>query len=189
MWLLQHHLVIQLHKYINLNLTADSDHLLPDPLASPPEQPAAASAKEPTVKTVPKPASTAKPADVSAEGFVWPAVISCVENEVGFGRRAGAVKNKTREELLSVFTENQRLELIEKVPAVANLEDLRLFVRLAPYFNGNYHVEEMMYHENVRRNLLLQLVDKFRDVLVAHECEDTNVTRYFSKSIKATTGA
>ena len=91
---------------------------------------------------------------------------------------------RTAKEILKSFNEKEKAALL-KVPASENLDELRLFVRLAPYFNGKYHLEEIMYHENVRRSHLLQLLDKYRNVLITHNKEDTNVTMYFNASMKA----
>lgn len=90
---------------------------------------------------------------------------------------------KSVDEILSNFNDVEKAE-IKKIPASENLDDLRLFVRLVPYFNGNYHLEEIMYHENVRRSHLLQLMDKFRSILITHNQEDTNVTMYFNASMR-----
>ncbi len=119
----------------------------------------------------------------------WPPLETVREAEATgcFGRRTQLLRGMgSKDELLEVFSEREREELL-KIPASSgsNLDDLRLFVRLAPYFNGKYHVEEIMYHENVRRSQLLQVVDKFRKVLTIHETEDTNMTRYFSQSVRA----
>lgn len=74
-------------------------------------------------------------------------------------------------ELLSVFEPNDR-EAIMKVPA--SFEDLNLMVRLwqSGYFKGEHHLEEIMFYENLRRSQLLQLLDKFRDVLILYETEE-----------------
>lgn len=76
-------------------------------------------------------------------------------------------------ELLNSFDECDR-EAILKIPASSNFEDLNLMVRLlnAGYFKGEHHLEEIMYFENLRRSQLLQLLDKFRDVLIIYETED-----------------
>ena len=42
-------------------------------------------------------------------------------------------------------------ECILDVPAAKHLDDLQMFVSLFPYFNGNHHIEEIMYFENLRR--------------------------------------
>ena len=46
-----------------------------------------------------------------------------------------------------------------------------------------YHVEDIMYHEDIRRAQLMTIVDKFRGVLVKQEAEDPAITAYFKKSI------
>lgn len=76
-------------------------------------------------------------------------------------------------ELLNAFDPCDR-EAILKVPASANFEDLNLMVRLwqSGYFKGEHHLEEIMFYENLRRSQLLQLLDKFSDVLVLYETED-----------------
>lgn len=38
--------------------------------------------------------------------------------------------------------------------------------RLLKYFNGSHHLEEIMLLENIPRNQLLTLIDKFSDILV-----------------------
>lgn len=74
------------------------------------------------------------------------------------------------------LTESER-ESILRVPAARNLDDLRLFARLCPYFNGNRHLEDIMYYENVRRSQLLALIDKFREVLITCQYEDSAVAQ------------
>lgn len=46
------------------------------------------------------------------------------------------------------------------------------------YFKGEHHIEEIMYHENLRRSQLLQLLDKFRDVLITYEHEDPAIAMF-----------
>ena len=36
-------------------------------------------------------------------------------------------------------------ECILNVPAAKHLDDLQMFVRLFPYFNGNHHIEEILF--------------------------------------------
>lgn len=67
-------------------------------------------------------------------------------------------------------------ECILNIPASQNFDDLRLFVRLCPYFNGRHHLEDIMYYANVRRSALLALIDKFRDVLYTTQYEDDCVS-------------
>ncbi|KYM78867.1 Nitrogen permease regulator 3-like protein [Atta colombica] len=61
--------------------------------------------------------------------------------------------------------------------------DRKLLDRLCRlgYFDGDYHLEEIMYLENIRRSQLLQLLDKFRDVLMTSECEDAAIALFYSR--------
>ncbi|GIX76190.1 GATOR complex protein NPRL3 [Caerostris extrusa] len=54
-------------------------------------------------------------------------------------------------------------------------DDLKNFIRFCPYFRGRHHLEEIMYCENIRRSHLLSLLDKFRNVLITCQFEDTAV--------------
>lgn len=76
-------------------------------------------------------------------------------------------------ELLMEFQEPDR-SAVKRVAASSNVEDLSLMVKLwqMGYFKGEHHLEEIMYFENLRRSSLLQLLDKFRDVLIIYETED-----------------
>ncbi|KAI4504399.1 hypothetical protein M0802_000870 [Mischocyttarus mexicanus] len=49
------------------------------------------------------------------------------------------------------------------------------------YFNGGHHLEEIMYLENIRRSQLLQILDKFRDVLITRECEDPAIDMFHTQ--------
>ncbi|XP_012216794.1 GATOR complex protein NPRL3 [Linepithema humile] len=62
-------------------------------------------------------------------------------------------------------------------------DDRKLLDRLCRlgYFNGGYHLEEIMYLENIRRSQLLQLLDKFRDVLMTSECEDPAIALFYNQ--------
>ena len=181
-WCLQHHLLIQLHTYVSLALTDDCDTVLPDPLEknSTYDEDNGLNMNDRKIAE----SGNASNKDESRLGD-WPPFQTVRESgslKRRNRRRFGT--GKTEEELLSVFNEAEKAAILA-VPAASKFEDLRLFVRLAPYFNGKYHLEEIMYHENVRRSHLLQLIDKFRDVVIRHEHEDTNVTLYFNTSIKS----
>lgn len=84
-------------------------------------------------------------------------------------------------ELLNVFQEPDR-NAVKRIPAASNVEDLSLMVKLwqAGYFKGEHHLEEIMYFENLRRSQLLQLLDKFRDVLILYETEDPAIASLYN---------
>ncbi|KAJ6648046.1 GATOR complex protein NPRL3 [Pseudolycoriella hygida] len=86
-------------------------------------------------------------------------------------------------ELLMAFQEPER-SAIKDLPAASNPEDLNLMVRLyqAGYFKGEHHLEEIMYFENLRRSQLLQLLDKFRDVLIIYETEDPAIATLYTQT-------
>lgn len=69
------------------------------------------------------------------------------------------------------------------LPAATNVDDLALMVKLwqAGYFKGEHHLEEIMYFENLRRSQLLQLLDKFRDVLIIYETEDPAIATLYTQ--------
>ena len=70
---------------------------------------------------------------------------------------------------------------MQKLFAILLLFLLQRFASLCKYFRGEHHLEEIMYHENIRRSALLQLIDKFRDILVKVEHEDPAVSMYFRR--------
>ncbi|KAG4074067.1 hypothetical protein HA402_014272 [Bradysia odoriphaga] len=86
-------------------------------------------------------------------------------------------------ELLMAFQEPER-SAIRDLPAASSPEDLNLMVRLyqAGYFKGEHHLEEIMYFENLRRSQLLQLLDKFRDVLIIYETEDPAIATLYTQT-------
>lgn len=88
-----------------------------------------------------------------------------------------------REDLLADFSDEERAAIL-RIPAAANPEDLHLLVRLCRqgYLRGCHHLEEIMYLENIRRSQLLQLLDKFRDVLITCETEDPAIAMFYSHS-------
>ena len=56
-----------------------------------------------------------------------------------------------------------------------SIHDIKVFSRISKYFNGEYHLEEIMYMENMRRSQVLLILDKFRDVLITVEKEDADI--------------
>lgn len=86
-------------------------------------------------------------------------------------------------ELLMAFQEPER-SAVKDLPAASNVEDLALMVKLwqAGYFKGEHHLEEIMYFENLRRSQLLQLLDKFRDVLIIYETEDPAIATLYTQT-------
>ncbi|XP_050441964.1 GATOR complex protein NPRL3 [Adelges cooleyi] len=85
------------------------------------------------------------------------------------------------EELFNSLTDEEQSALM-RIPASANPSDFQLLMRLLKqgYLVGEHHLEEIMYLENIRRSQLLQLFDKFKDVLVLVEMEDPAISHFYS---------
>jgi len=71
----------------------------------------------------------------------------------------------------------EEIKSILSTPAANNIDDIRLFAKLCFYFDGHHHIEDIMYYENLRRSQVLTLIDKFRDVLLVFQYEDTTVDK------------
>lgn len=86
-------------------------------------------------------------------------------------------------QLLMAFEEPDR-SAVRRISAASNAEDLALMVKLFQqgYFKGEHHLEEIMYFENLRRSQLLQLLDKFRDVLIIYETEDPSIATLYTQT-------
>lgn len=63
------------------------------------------------------------------------------------------------------------------IPSSRQPEDLKLLLRLIPYFDGKHHVEDIMFFENLERSQVLILCDKFRDILFTCHYEDVAVSQ------------
>lgn len=176
LWMLQHHLLMQLHTYvqfmpsyekpndsIGLQLT---DYGNPSPTK---HLSAMSPDKSPTMSDpldVPN-SSSGRQVPCSSQKSIC-SNFSMDENDDSIMDDDEKIK-----ELLNSFDECDR-QAILKVPASTSFEDLNLMVRLkqSGYFQGEHHLEEIMFYENLRRSQLLQLLDKFRDVLILYETED-----------------
>ena len=66
--------------------------------------------------------------------------------------------------ILKAFDEDET-QMIMSLPGAQHIKDLRLFARLAPYFSGRYHIEEILFFANVRRSDLHVILDLFSPIL------------------------
>ncbi|XP_061182292.1 GATOR1 complex protein NPRL3-like [Saccostrea echinata] len=73
---------------------------------------------------------------------------------------------------LAHLSKEERDSILDTQAAKENVEDLKLFTKLFPYFRGDHHLEEIMYYENLHRSQLMALLDKFRSVLITCQYED-----------------
>ena len=85
--------------------------------------------------------------------------------------------------ILKAFTEEEK-QIILALPGAQYVKDLRLFARLAPYFSGRYHIEEILFFANVRRSDLHNILDLFSPIIALHEHEDTAITSFYDTSLR-----
>ncbi|XP_013173065.1 PREDICTED: nitrogen permease regulator 3-like protein [Papilio xuthus] len=102
------------------------------------------------------------------------------ECEAGAGSGAVRAGCAGDESPLHAFTPAERAALAA-LPAASNPDDLLLLATLHKkgYFRGETHLEEIMFMENVTRSQLMQLLDKFKGVLITFETEDPAVAMLY----------
>ncbi|CAH2041341.1 unnamed protein product, partial [Iphiclides podalirius] len=112
----------------------------------------------------------------SEMSFQPPTVCSAAGGCEAGAWRAGAAEGSP----LHAFTAAERSALAA-LPAAGDADDLMLLARLHKkgYFRGEQHLEEIMFMENVTRSQLMQLLDKFKDVLITFETEDPAVAMLY----------
>ncbi|XP_017769595.1 PREDICTED: nitrogen permease regulator 3-like protein isoform X2 [Nicrophorus vespilloides] len=164
-WMLQNHLLLQLHTYIQFMI---ADQFV-----------ANQSESESISATRKMRTESESGTSTISEGLESKSEAETKNSENFSYNSTDEDKHDYHEELLLDFTDEER-SIIFKIPASNNTDDLRLFARLCrkKYFTGNHHIEEIMYLENLRRSQLLQLLDKFRDVLITYETEDPTIAMF-----------
>lgn len=189
LWMLQHHLLMQLHTYVQFMPSSEKPSanersgisFSEFDAVSPPKQQALMQSpqKSPTMSdplVIPHP---------KINGYVSNSLMQVpCSSQKSIGSHFGTFddnddclssmdEDEKMKELLNSFSESDK-QAILKIPASSNFEDLNLMVRLkqSGYFQGEHHLEEIMFYENLRRSQLLQLLDKFREVLILYETED-----------------
>lgn len=172
-WMLQHRLLMQLHTYIYLVPAAQGSSLLIN----------SSSIKGRRVKSLQdegslsgKVPSDSDAASVTSDEYS-PSPVNTKSNGSLMSDEIFSPKH-FHDGLPMDLTPLER-ENIMKVPAASSPEDLRLFIRLCPYFRGCHHLEEIMYSENLRRSQIIALLDKFRSVLITCQHEDTAVSMFY----------
>uniref|UniRef100_UPI00358F6E28 GATOR1 complex protein NPRL3 isoform X2 n=1 Tax=Myxine glutinosa TaxID=7769 RepID=UPI00358F6E28 len=176
-WLLQRRLLIQLHTYVCLMVpdAGESDGTSGTVCRPPAFMECGPSTQEARATGVPNTLPVGSPS--SGDDLTLASPVTEVTSteassaELGLGGEDSPLGAGAYENPLSALTEHER-RCILSVPAAQNQDDLRLFTRLLPYFCGRQHLEDVMYHENVRRSQLLTLLDKFRGVLAIRTHED-----------------
>lgn len=167
--MLKHRLLLQLHCYVYLVANSRSPQFLNFSSTSSNPRPISA---EPT-------SSFMGDVEFSLQTIISPSDTSGTpKSEVGSLPRMTPSPIESATSLFSHLNLSEsEIESILRVPAARNLDDLKLFARLCPYFDGRRHLEDIMYYENVRRSQLLALIDKFRDVIVVMTYEDAAVAQ------------
>ncbi|XP_041362613.1 GATOR complex protein NPRL3-like isoform X2 [Gigantopelta aegis] len=186
-WMLQHRLLLQLHTYI---------FLVPQKPAAAPSQSdedvvkAKVQVVEESVLSVLMEdmglritSSISDAASVNSDESVGPTgsmQLNMLSKSPSVGEMASdgtVITEETKaqwrlqDSLLNSLTPDVKAAIL-KCPAARNVEDLKLFARLSPYFNGKHHLEEIMFYENITRSHLLTLLDKFKDVLMTCNHQD-----------------
>uniref|UniRef100_A0A336LA23 GATOR complex protein NPRL3 n=1 Tax=Culicoides sonorensis TaxID=179676 RepID=A0A336LA23_CULSO len=178
LWMLKHHLLMQLHTYVQFMTTSDEfdEELARDRVER---------------RAIENSVERELPNGHSAETISSDLVMQFSSSHrstyspslpVDFDDDCIEIDESERiKKLLENFEEHDRIA-ISKVPAASNVEDLTLMVKLwqKGYFKGEDHLEEIIYFENLRRSQLLQLLDKFRDVLIMYETEDPAIASLYS---------
>ncbi|XP_055534061.1 GATOR complex protein NPRL3 [Wyeomyia smithii] len=211
LWMLQHHLLMQLHTYVQFiasygeedceslpiaeiaeetvgnqgKLTISPPSTSSQPLAVPTHRKSSPSEDMfPDSLTLASTTSNTRPSSASHRSNISHSSVGQTASSTDNDESIASMEDEDKiKRLLSVFDECDRKAIL-KIPAAANPDDLALMVRLwqAGYFKGDHHLEEIMYFENLRRSQLLQLVDKFRGVLIIYETEDPAIASLYTIS-------
>ncbi|KAF5292458.1 hypothetical protein FQA39_LY14005 [Lamprigera yunnana] len=188
-WMLQNHLLIQLHMYIQYmptdhGLVNHSLEQIKTVLATPAVQNngllgSRTFSAPPSRQSRTQSESDASIISDSLEPRSDSELGNAAMNLANVSFSSADEEKQEYQELLLDFPDEER-SAIYKISASSNPEDLNLFAKLCRngYFRGDHHVEEIMYLENLRRSQLLQLLDKFRDILITYETEDPAIAMF-----------
>uniref|UniRef100_A0A7N8XBA7 GATOR complex protein NPRL3 n=1 Tax=Mastacembelus armatus TaxID=205130 RepID=A0A7N8XBA7_9TELE len=171
-WMLQHHLLIQLHTYVCLLVPPSEE----EPGLRDEDLPLAARVGGRSLST-PSALSFGSPTSSDDMTLTSPSMDNSSAELLPGGD--SPLNKRMTETLLASLSEHER-QVILNIPAAQNPEDLRMFARLLHYFRGHHHLEEIMYNENMRRSQLKTLLDKFRSVLVVTNHEDPIISIFQS---------
>lgn len=144
-WMLQQHLIIQLHTYVTLALQDDMSCHWEDPVE-----------KMKLEKSQRK----------------GPKVLERLRNNPADNEDI----TEDYDTILKAFSASDQQVILA---LCTDKTELAKFALVAVYMNGKYHIEEIMYHLDLRRAQLLQIIDRFRDIIVRHEHEDPAVNLYY----------
>jgi len=178
---LQQHLIVQIHTYVTLCLNGDCTLDLEDPVRKKFGLPWC------VARHLGFDASAAKGTGGNIRHVALPSVDGESKTNGDHSSEDPAIEIEDLDsihEILNIFKEEDRKTIIKGAIPCTKGEDYKLFARVAPYFNGRYHLEEILYFANLRRSELTRLMDCFIDILTFHEHEDPAITSYYDKSVR-----
>lgn len=174
-WLLRHRFLIQLHTYVYF---------------IPPQRENLPGTEEP-----PSPSVKFITGDVKFEDSEEGQKVSEESSKVSNGnipsddvplpelKESGNPEDKTERDVEEPLTKAglspQERMAVMSIPAASCPQDIAMFAKLVGHFKGTSHLEEIMYLEKMTRSQLLQILDKFRDVLVMYEMEDPALAMFY----------
>ncbi|XP_059175944.1 GATOR complex protein NPRL3-like [Physella acuta] len=192
-WMLQHHVLNQVHTYVNLlparkkefptsfnasHSTMSSTYSSTSSVQVVEESYLSVLLEDPSTSTLDRATSMSDIASVNSEesGGQYTNLLSkSPSQEANSDGSIVPEDMKTQWRIPDSLLNELKPEMkaaIFKCQAAKNPEDLNLFAKLFPYFNGKHHLEEMMFYENLHRSQLVTLLDKFNEVLVLCHHED-----------------
>ncbi|XP_055952806.1 GATOR complex protein NPRL3-like isoform X1 [Argiope bruennichi] len=159
-WMLQHRLLTQLHTYV---------YLIPSERASSSIQ--NGELIEDTTRT----AKTLESSDLSSSYQSEESLLSPSHSKASSVSDEEDLSLREQDSIRQANLTPLERDSILRDASHNSKDDLKNFIRFCPYFRGRHHLEEIMYCENIRRSHLLSLLDKFRNILITCQFEDTAV--------------
>ncbi|CAL1294173.1 unnamed protein product [Larinioides sclopetarius] len=159
-WMLQHRLLTQLHTYV---------YLIPSERASSSIQ--NGELIEDTMRT----AKTLESSDLSSSYQSEESLLSPSHSKASSVSDEEDLSLREQDSIRQANLTPLERDSILRDASHNSKDDLKSFIRFCPYFRGRHHLEEIMYCENIRRSHLLSLLDKFRNILITCQFEDTAV--------------
>ncbi|GFS38048.1 GATOR complex protein NPRL3 [Trichonephila inaurata madagascariensis] len=159
-WLLQHRLLTQLHTYVYL---------------IPPERASSSVQNGELIEDTSRTIKTLESSDLSSSYQSEESLLSPSHSKASSISDEEDLSLREQDSIRKANLTPSERDSILRDASHNNKDDLKNFIRFCPYFRGRHHLEEIMYCENIRRSHLLSLLDKFRNILITCQFEDTAV--------------
>ncbi|GFQ68139.1 GATOR complex protein NPRL3 [Trichonephila clavata] len=159
-WLLQHRLLTQLHTYVYL---------------MPPERASSSVQNGELIEDTSRTIKTVESSDLSSSYQSEESLLSPSHSKASSISDEEDLSLREQDSIRKANLTPSERDSILRDASHNNKDDLKNFIRFCPYFRGRHHLEEIMYCENIRRSHLLSLLDKFRNILITCQFEDTAV--------------